>query len=438
MTKIAFIGAGSVVFTRQLVADLLSFDDLGELHFALHDINSERLEVARGVTEQLTARLRPAGVTVSASLERREALADADFVINAIQVGGIDSTIKDLEIPAKYGLRQTIGDTIGVGGISRALRTFPVLSAITADMREVCPGAVLLNYTNPMAMNVWWASVAAPDITTYGLCHSVYWTAADLCELIGVPLEGTHYRAAGLNHQSWLLEWSRDGEDLYPRLRERIAADPDLQRRVRAEIFARIGFYPTETSEHSSEYLPWFLRSDEQIERFRIEPLQYIGISQENVREFEGERSALAEGRDIEIEEGATEYAPQIIHSIVTGTEREVHVNLVNRGLITNLPDGAAVEVPATVDAAGVHPIAMGDLPPQCVATNRPYLSVAELTVGAMRDGDALRVRQAMLADPNTNSTLTPDQIWALADELFAAQGDLVPEALRSVSGTRS
>jgi alpha-galactosidase len=435
MVKIAFVGAGSVVFTRQLVADLLGFDDLGEVHFALHDIDEERLSVARGVAEQLTARLRPSGITITASLERREALADADFVIDMIQVGGIDATIKDLEIPAKHGLRQTIGDTIGVGGISRALRTFPVLSAITADMRKVCPDAILLNYTNPMAMNVWWASIVAPDITTYGLCHSVYWTAADLCELIGVPLEGTHYRAAGLNHQSWLLEWSRDGEDLYPRLRERIAADPELSRRVRVEMLKRIGYFPTETSEHSSEYLPWFLRSDAQIDRFRIEPLQYIGISEENVREFVAERGALAEGRDIEIEEGAAEYAPQIIHSIVTGTRREVHVNLANRGYITNLPEGAAVEVPATVDASGVQPIAMGDLPPQCVAINRPYLSVAELTVGAMRDGDALRVRQAMLADSNTNSTLTPDEIWALADELLAAHGDLIPEPLRSISG---
>ncbi len=429
MPQIVFLGAGSVVFTRQLLADLFRFDDLPSLRIVLHDINPERLEVARGTAEQVAARFgRTADVV--ATLDRREALTGADFVINMIQVGGIDATRVDLEVPAAAGLLQTIGDTTGVGGVFRGLRTFPVLSGIAADMRDLCPDAWFLNYTNPMAMNVWWMSVVAPDIKTVGLCHSVYWTVHDLCELIGVPMEGTHYRAAGVNHQAWLVEWSRDGEDLYPRLREAIERDPELARRVRVEIFTRIGFYPTETSEHSSEYLSWFLRDPEQIEKFRLKPLEYLGISEENVAEFEHAKAALAAGEPLELEDGAAEYAPQIIHSILTGTERMIHANVVNNGLIDNLPEGAVVEVPSLVDSTGVHPLPFGAVPAQGAALNRTYLSVAELAIEAARTGDPELVRRAVLTDPNASSSLTPEQIWALCDELTARHAALLPVAL--------
>jgi alpha-galactosidase len=430
MVNVAFIGAGSVVFTRQLVADIVGFPELAEVRFALHDIDPARLAVAEGTVRRLNEQL-GARATVVATLDRREALAGADFVVNMVQVGGVDATIKDLRIPAGYGLRQTIGDTTGVGGVFRALRTFPVLSALTADMREVCPQAWLLNYTNPMAMNVWWASVVAPDIKTVGLCHSVYWTAHDLAELVGVRLEETHFRAAGVNHQAWLLEWSHQGRDLYPVLRERIAREPELERRVRVEIFRRLGYYPTETSEHSSEYLSWFLRSQEQVARYRIEPLQYIGISQQNVAEFEVAKVLLSRGEPLPLEGGAAEYAPQVIHSIVTGTPREIHGNVVNNALIDNLPAGAVVEVPCKVDANGLVPVPMGALPPQCAAQNRPYLSVAELTIEAARRGDPRLVRQAVLMDPNASSTLRPEQIWDMCNDLVAAHGDLLPEPLR-------
>lgn len=430
MAKIAFVGAGSVVFTRQLVADLLRFGDL-DLELALHDVDQERLDVAEGTAHRLVEQLEhPA--RISATLDRKTALDGADFVINMIQVGGIDATITDLEIPARHGLRQTIGDTTGVGGVFRALRTFPVLTGILEDMRAVCPDALLLNYTNPMAMNVWWASVVAPDIRTYGLCHSVYWTAHDLAGLLGLDVEQTRFRAFGVNHQSWLRDWTTlDGEDLYPRLRAKIADDPELERRVRVEMFRRIGYYPTETSEHSSEYLSWFLRDDEQVERFRIEPLQYIGISRENVAEYEQAKTLLRDGSDLPLEGGASEYAPQVIHSILTGTTREIHVNVPNHGLIDNLPAGAVVEVPAHVDGNGLVPIAMGPLPVQCAALNRTYLSVAELTVEAVRTGDPRLVRQAVLVDGNASSTLTPAQIWDLCNELVTAHGDLLPEPLR-------
>lgn len=429
MPQIVFLGAGSVVFTRQLLADLFRFSDLPPLRIVLHDIDGERLDVARGTAEQVAQRF-GRSADIVATLDRREALAGADFVINMIQVGGIDATRIDLEVPAAAGLLQTIGDTTGVGGVFRGLRTFPVLSAVAADMLELCPDAWFLNYTNPMAMNVWWLSVVAPSIKAVGLCHSVYWTVHDLCELIGVPLEGTHYRAAGVNHQAWLVEWSRDGKDLYPLLREAIERDPELRRRVRVEIFERIGFYPTETSEHSSEYLSWFLRSPEQIEKFRLRPLEYLGISEENVAEFEHAKAALAAGEELELEDGAAEYAPQIIHSMLTGTERLIHANVVNRGLIDNLPQGAVVEVPSRVDADGVHPLPFGSVPPQGAALNRAYLSVAELAIEAARTGNPERVRQAVLADPNAASSLTPEQIWALCDELTRRHAALLPATL--------
>ncbi|MET1052625.1 MAG: alpha-galactosidase [Mycetocola sp.] len=429
MPRIVFLGAGSVVFTRQLLNDLLGFDDLPTLTIVLHDIDRERLAVAEGTARHVAHRHGRA-LEVEATLDRRAALDGADFVVNMMQVGGIAATRVDLEIPASHGLLQTIGDTTGVGGVFRALRTFPVLSGIASDMRELCPDAWFLNYTNPMAMNVWWMSVIAPEIKTLGLCHSVYWTVNDLCDLVGAPLEETHYRAAGVNHQAWLYEWSHNGEDLYPRLRALIDSDPDLQRRVRAEIFRRIGFYPTETSEHSAEYLSWFLRDPAQIEWFRIEPLQYIGISEENVAEFDAAREALATGTDLVLEEGAAEYAPQVIHSILTGTERVIHANVVNTGLIDNLPQGAVVEVPTLVNADGAHPIAVGSIPEQGAALNRTYLSVAALTVEAARRGDPELVRQAVLVDPNASSTLTPAQIWALCDELTAAHAIYLPTAL--------
>lgn len=429
MPQIVFLGAGSVVFTRQLLADLFRFDDLPPLRIVLQDINAERLDVARATAEQVAARF---GRTadIAATLDRREALDGAEFVINMIQVGGIDATRIDLELPAAAGLRQTIGDTTGIGGVFRGLRTFPVLSGIASDMLDLCPDAWFLNYTNPMAMNVWWMSVVAPQIKTVGLCHSVYWTVHDLCELIGVPMDGTHYRAAGVNHQAWLTEWSRDGVDLYPRLREKIEADPQLRRRVRVEIFTRIGYYPTETSEHSSEYLSWFLRSDAQIEQYRLRPLEYLGISEQNVAEFEHAKAALAAGEQLELEDGAAEYAPQVIHSMLTGTERIIHANVVNNGLIDNLPAGAVVEVPSRVDGSGVHPIPFGDIPPQGAALNRTYLSVAALAIEAARTGNQELVRQAVLVDPNASSSLTPEQIWALCDRMTDAHADLLPRSL--------
>ncbi|QJU54759.1 alpha-galactosidase [Herbiconiux sp. KACC 21604] len=429
MTRIIFIGAGSVVFTRQLLADLLQFDDLGPLEVVLHDISRDRLDVALGTAHQLAERFGRVAA-FSATTDRRRALEGADFVVNVVLVGGAAPGRIDLEVPAELGLLQTVADTTGIGGVFRALRTFPLLSAIARDMAELCPTALFLNYTNPMAMNVGWLAAVAPWLKSYGLCHSIYWTVHDLCELVGVPLEGTRFRAAGVNHQSWLTEWTHDGEDLYPRLRDRIAADPELERRVRVEIFRRIGSYPTENSEHSAEYTSWFLRTPEQIERYRLVPLWHIASDEQNLSAYEDARAALAEGRQLALEDEATEYAPQLIHSLVTGSEREIHVNVVNDGLIDNLPADAVVEVPAMVNGSGVTPIRMGRIPTAGAALNRSAVSLAELTLEAALTGDREKVRQAVLADPLATAVLTPAQIWSLCDRLTELHAAYLPVEL--------
>jgi alpha-galactosidase len=431
MAVITFLGAGSVVFTRELLADILSFPELRDVTLSLHDIDPERLATAEAIAARTAAQL-GASPKVRSSLDRRTALDGADYVINSIQVGMHAATVTDFEIPARYGLRQTIGDTIGIGGIFRALRTFPVLDGIAADMRDICPDAWLLNYTNPMAMNVGYLAAIAPDLKVVGLCHSVYWTVRGLCEVIGVPFDGVSYRAAGLNHQAWLLHWARNGEDLYPRLDAAIAADPQLRRRVRVDMYRSLGYYPTETSEHSSEYVPWYLHHDSEVERLRIPVGDYVRISADNLTEYEQTRDALAAGEPLDVERDATEYAPQVIHSIETGTMRRIHANVRNTGLITNLPTDYAVEVPCVVDEQGVRPEFVGDLPLACAAVNRGFASVGELTVRAAVTGDPRMVRRAAQVDPNAGASLTVDAIWALCDDLTQAHGPLLHEALRA------
>ena len=428
--SIVIIGAGSVEFTRELLGDILSFPELGGVRVVLHDIDAERLETAEAIT-RATARAAGAHPEVVATTDRRRALDGADYVINVIQVGMHEATVRDFEIPARYGLNQTIGDTIGVGGIFRGLRTFPVLAGIAADMAQVCPDAWLLNYTNPMAMNVTYLHRVAPNLKVLGLCHSVYWTMVGLCELIDVPYDEVSYWSAGVNHQAWVLRWERGGQNLYPLLDARIADDPELRRRVRVDMYRRLGYYPTETSEHSSEYVPWYLHNPDEVARLRINVGEYVTISEANLAEYRRVRDEVAGADTLPIDTGSTEYAPQVIHSLETGTRRVISANIVNDGLITNLPDGVAVEVPTVLDALGAHPMKVGDLPAQCAALNRNFLGPVDLTVRAAVEGDPGLVRAAALVDPNTAATLSVDQITELCDELTAAHGDLLPESLR-------
>jgi alpha-galactosidase len=428
--RICFIGAGSVEFTGMLIADLLAYPELREATIALHDIDRERLETAEGVA-RATADQLGAAPAIEAHLERRPALEGADYAINMVQVGGYAATLIDLEVPARYGLRQTIGDTLGVGGVFRALRTIPVMQGIAADMAELCPGAWLLNYTNPMAMLCWATYAGTPQQRIVGLCHSVQNTTADLAGLVGVPFDEITFLGAGVNHQAFILRFERDGEDLYPLLDEAIDRDPELRRRVRVQMYERLGYFPTESSEHSAEYLPWLMRDDEAIERYRIWVSEYAARSEENLAEYERTRELLSAGLELELEP-SNEYAPQIIHSIETNTPRVIYGNVRNTALISNLPADACVEVPCLVDSAGVHPTWIGALPPQLAALNRTFLNVAELTVRAALEGRPDHVKQAVMLDPNAAASLSLDAISELCDELTAAHGDALPEALRA------
>ncbi|MFZ2502965.1 MAG: alpha-glucosidase/alpha-galactosidase, partial [Nocardioides sp.] len=360
---IAFIGAGSVVFTRELLFDILGMPALAGANLRLYDISAERLQTAElmaaRVAEQTGAR-----PSVLATLDLGTALDGADFVINAVNVGGHAATLTDFEVPARFGLRQTIADTLGVGGIFRALRTFPVLDEIANGIRAHCPQAWLLNYTNPMAMNVSYLAARHPDVRTLGLCHSVYWTVADMSALLGLSMEGTTYAAAGVNHQAWLVEWNHQGEDVYPLLDAAIATDPELRRRVRVDMYRRIGRYPTETSEHSSEYLPYYLHLDAEIDRLRIPVGVYVDISADNLAEYERTRAELLAGGAL-VPPDATEYAPQVIHAMTTGEPVTIHANVANHGLIAEVQSDLGVEVPTVIDGAGAHPRVMsGLLPP--------------------------------------------------------------------------
>jgi alpha-galactosidase len=363
---------------------------------------------------------------VTASAERGPVLDGAEYVINEVQVGGYRATRADFDIPARYGVRQTIGDTLGIGGIFRGLRTIPVVTALARDMLRYCPDAYLLNYSNPMAM-LPWAVYAGTDFRrVFGLCHSVRDTHAFLAGLVGADPARVKFVTAGFNHQAFVLRFEQDGQSLYPRLTEVIDGSPELQRRVRVELYRRFGYFPTESSEHSAEYVPWFMRHDDQVDRYRIFVGDYLARSEENLAELAALQDQLKAGADLDIEP-TDELASQFIHSMETGTEREIYVNVRNGGLISSLPDDCCVEVPCAVSAGSARPSSVGPLPPQLAALNRTFLNVVELTVAAALEGSREHVYQAALLDPNTAATLTVSQTVAMVDELLAAHAALLP-----------
>jgi alpha-galactosidase len=430
VVTVAFIGAGSVEFTRNVVTDLCGYPELaGDLTLALHDISADRLEFAAALTRQIAAQTGSAAA-VLASQSRAEVLAGADYVINEVQVGGYAATRADFDIPARYGVRQTIGDTLGIGGIFRGLRTIPVVTGIAADMLAHCPDACLLNYSNPMAMLPWAVYAGTGFRNVYGLCHSVRDTHAFLAGLVGADPATVDFTTAGFNHQAFVLRFEQNGQSLYPRLAEVIDASPDLQRRVRVELFRRFGYFPTESSEHSAEYVPWFMRHDDQVEHYRIFVGDYLARSEENLAELDSLQRQLATEAQLDLTP-ADELASQFIHSVQTGAEREIYVNVRNDGLISNLPPDCCVEVPCDLSLGAAKPRAVGALPVQLAALNRTFLNVVELTVAAALTGSRDHVYQAALLDPNTAATLTTSQTVAMCDELLAAHSDLMPPGLR-------
>jgi alpha-galactosidase len=429
MTRIAFVGAGSVVFTKHLLADILAFPELRDVEIALHDIDADRLATAERMARYV-ADVRDASPAISMHLDRREAIEGADFVLNTVQIGGHDATLVDFELPARYGLRQTIADTLGIGGIFRTLRTADHMLALGNEMASLCPDAWLLNYTNPMAMLCWLVYAGTPTKNVVGLCHSVQFTKEQLCEIVGVPEEEVTILSAGVNHQAFFLRFERDGESLYPELDAAIARDPELRRRVRFAVYERFGYFPTESSEHLAEYVPWIMHHDDELDRYRVPVDEYVRRSEANLVEFATVRDALERGERLDVPQ-SNEYASLIIHSMETGVPRVIYGNVRNDALLPGLTAGACVEVPCLVDGTGLHPVVVGDYPPECAALNRTYLNVCELTVRAVLEGRRELVYHAARLDPNASASLRLDEIDALCDELFAAHGELIPAQLR-------
>ncbi|WP_062432817.1 family 4 glycosyl hydrolase [Herbidospora daliensis] len=427
MTRIVITGAGNVDLTRKILSDLFSAPELaGALRVALHDVDPGRLATAEALARRLDTES-GAHARIEAAAARPALLDGADFVICQFDVGGYDALLRDLEIPRRYGLRQTLGDTIGVGGVFRALRTIPEMLALAADMARRCPDAWLLTYTDPMAALCWAVRAGSPLRNVAGLCHAVRDTHALLADLVGRELAEIDFRTAGVTHQAFVLRFESGGRSLYPDLDPLIAGDDD----VRSEIYRRFGHYPTESSEHAAEYVPWFLPHESEVRRLGLPVDEALRRGARKLDAYERLRGALASGEPLLAQWKHFEMASEVIHSMVTGTPREVYLTLPNEGLIDNLPPAACVEVPARVDGAGVRPVPIGALPVQLAALNRTYLNVVELTVTAALEQRRSAVYQAVMLDPATSAALPPAAIEALCDELIAAHGALLPPGLR-------
>ncbi len=427
MIKVAMIGAGSVVFSRNLTGDILSFPLFRDATFSYMDIDADRLEVGAALCRKVAKTLQ-ANPTINATQDRRDALRDADFVINMVQIGGFDSTLVDFEIPRKYGLNFTIADTTGPGGLFRALRTYPMLKGLVEDMMAVCPKAVLLNYSNPMSMNMQTISRSS-NIQAVGLCHSVQGTFNQIMGNLGEKPEDVAFICAGINHMAFYLKIEKEGVDLYPRL---FAAmdDPKVfdTNRVRYEMMRRLGYFVTESSEHNAEYSPYFIpHGKEMIEKFNVPIDEYLRRCDGIVDEFERMKKFSQTDEPMPFRK-SHEYGSTIIHSMVTGTPAVVYGNMPNRGAISNLANDAIAEAPTLVDRSGLQFTTVGALPPQLIGYVQPHVTQHELFIRAAQEGRRDHVYQACMFDPLTAATVTLDQIVAMCDELIAAHGDLLPD----------
>lgn len=425
MAKVTFIGAGSVIFAKQVMADILSFSELQDITFSLMDIDAERLRVAELMAKQFSRRI-GGRAKIETTMDRRTALKDADYVIHAIQVGGHEATLFDFDIPRKYGLKQTIADTLGVGGVFRGLRTIPPLLDLLRDMEEICPDAYLLNYSNPMAI-LSLAALKSSGIKYVGLCHSVQQTSEKLAEYISVPYSEINYVVAGINHMAWFLRLEHKGKDLYPQLFDCLDK-PEIygDNKVRFEIMRHFGYFVTESSEHMAEYVPYFIKREELIGKLDIPIDEYVRRSVRNIGRFEDTKATLESGKDLETKL-SHEYAAYIIHSLETGYERSFNGNVINNGLIENLPADSCVEVPCLVNKNGFQPVAVGKLPTQLAALNQTNISVQQLAVEGALKGKKEYIYNAVMMDPHTASVLTLDEIRSMTDELFEAHAHLLP-----------
>jgi len=441
MTKITIIGAGSVVFTRNLCSDILFVPALQDCTIALMDIDAGRLKMARALVQAMVEQ-RGLKTSIEATLDSREAVKGADFVITTFQQGGLEAYSMDIEIPQKYGVEQCVGDTLGPGGVFRALRTIPVLIELGERMDEAAPDALLLNYVNPMAPNCW-AYYEATGRPHVGLCHSVQGTSEMLAEWAGVPYEQVTFFCAGINHQAWFLDFFSGDEDLYPRLWEAIQV-PEIYARepVRIDIMKHFGYFMTESSGHASEYVPYFRKSAKMVEEQLVpkfkDPVNhwldygrtggYLRHCIERFKEYRQEYENLLEGLKTTRGERSYEYGSYIIESIVTDKMNRINGNVPNYGLIDNLLEGCCVEVPCLVDGNGIQPLKVGDIPPHLAALNRTMINVQSLIVEASLTGDPDAAIHAVMLDPLTAAVCTLDQIREMVEEIFEAQAQWLPQ----------
>lgn len=432
MPTIALIGAGSMVFAKKLVGDVLSFPELAGSEIRLMDVDETRLSKTARVAEAMVEN-EGLDATIRATTDRREALDGADYVLNMINVGGTEPFENEIRIPERYGVKQAIGDTTGPGGVFRALRTIPTMLEMASDIEELCPDALFLNYTNPMSM-LCRAMFEATDVETVGLCHSVPHTASAIADYLDVPREELDYWVAGVNHLAWFLELERDGENLYPALREAMT-DESVYRRdtVRFEMLEHFGAFVTESSHHMSEYVPYFRTEQSTIDAMRGEG---NADRMETATYLDG-WTARSEARDDpEIEEDldevgverSEEYASRLIHSIETDTTRRFNLNVSNEtNAVSNLPNDACVEVPCVADGAGVRPCSVGELPTELAAFDRQHIAVYELAVDAALENDRTKLHRALKLDPLTSAACTLDEIHQMTEELLDANEAYLP-----------
>ncbi len=448
MVKITFMGAGSTIFARNIIGDCMCRESLKDAHFALYDIDPQRIKESKFILEVINKNSNNGRATITTHCgvaERKEALRGATAVVNAIQVGGYEpSTVIDFEIPKKFGLRQTIADTLGIGGIFRALRTIPVMLDFGHEMEEVCPDAWLLNYTNPMCM-LTGAMLRGTNVKTVGLCHSVQVVGESLLRAAGLSNEEVKSRkirtkVAGINHMAWLLKIEENGKDLYPELKELAFARLDKARKattkeekyddmVRIEMMRRLGYYITESSEHNAEYSPLWIKSryPHLIDEYNIPLDEYPRRCINQIEKWKTQYKELADNPDL-THELTHEYGSGIINSLVTDTPYQIGGNVLNHGLIPNLPHDAVVEVPCLVDGNGVQGTYIGDLPQQLAALNRTNINPQMLTIEAALTLKKEHIYQAAMLDPLTSAELSLDDIVALCDELIVAHGDMLPK----------
>ncbi len=432
--KIVIVGAGSLVFSSRLTADLLTYPELRDAHFALVDPDAERLEFAGRIVTRIFSEGQYDGAEFSLHQERREALIGADFVISSILVGGFEAIEAEIDIPARYGVSQAIGDTLTPGGIMRCLRTLPHQIGVARDITEICPEAQLLNYTNPMAMLCWGMYEVVPAVNLVGLCHSVQGTTAQWASRLNVPIEEINFSCAGINHQAWITRFESNGEDLLPKIRD-LAEDKLLWQKdtSRLEYIKHFGFPVTEAAGHNSEYSPWFRKNEEMITRYCpggswnggpgfIKELYDRPDWRETMEKMANWELPVNLNR-------SEEYGSRIVNAMVTGEKEIIYGNVKNEGLIDNLPQKACVEVPCLVDRNGVQPLKVGELPEHLAAINRNQINVQKLAVMASIEADPEMVFQAMCLDPLTATILTLDEIRAMTRELIEAHTSYLPEA---------